>query len=287
MNGSSWRYWLGGGALALLLMVAVVWATGKPRVSTQPLDISKNGVHGVFTLRNRYHQLLLYNFRAVEPDALYRGSGFPKNLQAPIGSHYQVQQAALADDELFNFLRAHNVHRVVRLQVLDEPVPNDYFGERDYFNGLSSKTGYSIKVIQIPVQPGHAYDRDSRALQQYPDYEEQRIGLRAAAEFIDLMKHSPPNAGAVYLHDDAGKDRVGVVAAAYELWRNQGVGDRDTVWNQIVARYLVSNKLIARDGEAGKDAGGVSACPGTDPPGYVCQSWLDGIRPELERVAGL
>ena len=287
MNGSPLRYWLGGAVVALLLCAATVWATGKPRVSAQPLDISKNGVHGVFTLRNKYRQLLLYNFRAVEPGALYRGSGFPVNLTVPQGLHGEIHQAAFADDELFQFLRAHNIHRVVRLETIDEPIIGNYFAEQGYFRDLSAKTGYPIHVIRLSVQAGHAFDRDDRTLRLYPDYDERRIGLRAASEFIDMMKHSAPDAGAVYLHDDNGKDRTGVVAAAYEMWRNQGVGDKNALWDQVMQRFLVSNKLIERDGEVAHYAGDPSACPNGEEPGYVCQAWLDGIRPELEKIAGL
>ena len=48
--------------LSLAAFVAVV--AGLPRRSRQPLSLAHNGVHGLFTLHNKWHQLLLYNFRA-------------------------------------------------------------------------------------------------------------------------------------------------------------------------------------------------------------------------------
>jgi len=101
------------------------------------------------------------------------------------------------------------------------------------------------------------------------------------------MKAHPPERGAVYLHDDAGKDAAGIAVAAYELWRNQGRQDPQELWERVLARYMVSNVVIARDREAAGLAGGTVSCPGEAEPGFVCSRWLEAIRPDLERIAQL
>ena len=167
---------------------------------------------------------------------------------------------------------------------------SDFYSEQGYFEfwnqSTTDKDGYHIETVQLSVPGGHAYDTNGRRLAaSFLDQDDRRFGLRAASEFIELMKNRKPSDGAVYVHDDAGKDRTGVVCAAYELWRNQGTMGRDALWQQVMNRYLVSNVLIDRDGEAAFYAGGKHACGKGEEPGFVCSGWLDRLRPQLETIA--
>lgn len=281
MQPGKWLWALGA---VLVLSVATIWATGQPHLAAgEPLDLEHNGVHAPYNVRNAKGELMLFNFRAVEPGLLYRGSGFPRNKWVQDGAEKRLRAAALQDGQLFDFMRARNIHRIITLQEVDT-----YYAEKGYFEFWERKAGYPMQVQRLSVRTGHAYDRDEADLLKYPALEDRRFGLRAAAEFIHIMKFHNPKEGAVYLHCDAGKDRTGVVVAAYELWRNRGTADRDTLWRQVMERYLVSNVLIARDAEAGKYAGlSPSACPGEDKPNYVCRGWLEPLRRDLERIAQL
>lgn len=282
--------------------VVAIGLIGRPRVSTRPLDLTSSGVPSRATLRDRNGWLLLYNFRVVEPGVLYRGSGFPRNRKGSLGGSFDLHPAAFFNGEAFDFLRRNGVRLVVTLET-----PEHYYGERGYFNYWSHKTGYIIRVKPLPVHAGHAYDKDIThaseknviPLIRYPEAE-RRSGLRAAAEFIDLMhrrdllRRQPRAQGAVYLHCDAGKDRTGVVVAAYELWRNQGLIDRDRLWQLVLQRYLASNAAVSRDNEARAFAGVTTDCPGVSVgqgvrPGaeVVCPGWLESLRPQLETIAQL
>ena len=69
--------------VALIVMVAfAVLAAGRPRRVARSLPIDHNGVHAPYNVKNRRGQLLFYNFRAVEPGVLYRGSGFPRGRRS-------------------------------------------------------------------------------------------------------------------------------------------------------------------------------------------------------------
>jgi hypothetical protein len=69
------------------------------------------------------------------------------------------------------------------------------------------------------------------------------------------------------------------------MWRNQGRVPREELWSQVMARYLVSNVVIAKDKKAMLFAGGTHACGAGQPAGFVCAGWLQALRPQLETIA--
>lgn len=282
MDRSGWN-WSFLGVIMLVLAVGVTTAVaGWPRTTNRSLDLSRNGVHGVYNLRNKKGELLLYNFRAVEPGVLYRGSGFPRNRRGKLGEKVGKHPAAYFDRQVFDFFRSKNIRRIITLQE-----QGNFYGELGYFDYWSRKTGFHIDVQAIPIKNGHAYDRDARPLIKYP-MKERWFGLSAAAEFIRIMQKYDKRDGAVYIHCDAGKDRTGVVAAAYELWRNQNHPDPEALWKQVRERYLVSNVVIARDPEAARFAGGkVSPDNQVLSRDFVRPEWIEKLRPDLERIAHL
>jgi len=165
--------------------------------------------------------------------------------------------------------------------------PKSAASKKPISTGGAKKTGYAINVKRLTVRNGHAYDIDSTMLERFSNVQDRRTGLRAASDFIQFMKRRQPGDGAIYIHDDIGKDRTGVVCAAYELWRNRGTADADTLWDQVMNRYLVSNTVIDRDKEAARIAGGKTDCGFGENPNYVCSGWLAAIRPQLEIIAQL
>ena len=282
MNRNSIGY---GFLTAALCTAGFVLVAGRPmRSPLQQIDLEHNGVHAPYNIHNPKGDLLFYNFRAVEPGVLYRGSGFPRNKW--VDAEKKVRVAAFLDGQTFEFLRARGIRRIIRIQApSDFKRTEDFYAEPGYFEYWSQKTGYKITHETLPVRAGHAYDPDAKGLQKYP-FEEQRSGLRAASDFIEIMKKHKASDGAIYFHCDAGKDRTGVVAAAYELWHNRGTASPDTLWQQVMERYLVSDALIKRDPEASKFAGDQGDC-GDGTTGFVCRSWLEKLRPQLETIAQL
>jgi len=267
---------------ALLLVLALMWLAGQPLISAQPLPIQHNGVHAPYTVRNRQGELLFFNFRAVEPKQLYRGSAFVPNRVVLVEGRKQARPAAFADSQAFDWLRERGIRTIICLQEAEI-----CRAEKSYFDQWGKKTGYHIDVRRLTVRNGHAYDTDSALLERFPEVQDRRTGLRAAADFIEFMKRRKPGDGAVYVHDDTGKDSAGVVCAGYELWRNRGTADADTLWDQVMNRYLVSNVVIERDKEAARLAGGKTDCDFSEAPNYVCTGRLQKVRPQLELIAQL
>jgi protein-tyrosine phosphatase len=264
-----WPLWVVAGALA-----AGFLGLGRPRTTPgAALDLTQN-VDEVRVLRNPKGELLMYNFRAVEPGVLYRSSGFPRNRKAVENSETKKTPAAFADGQVFDFLKKRNIHTVVMMQEEEY-----YWAEQGYFDWWQKRTGYRIKVVALPVKAGHAYDQDSSG------------ALRAASKFLDLMKARKPGDGAVLVHCDAGKDRTGVAVALYELWRNQGKMNKDELWAQVRERYLASNAAIGSDKETSAWAAPRVECRdcghGRGGPGFVCGEWLDKLRSNLELLAQL
>lgn len=263
-----WPLWI------FVLLFAGVLALGRPRRAPGTLlELSKNAGE-VAVLRNRAGELMLFNFRPVEPHVLYRSSGFPVNKKIVENGKTKKRPAAYGDDQLFQFLQKRGIHTVVTLQETES-----FWAEQGYFEWWEKRTGNKIEVVSLPIKIGHAYNRDSSG------------AVRAAAKFLAFMKKRKPEDGAVLVHCDAGKDRTGVVIAAYELWRNEGKMDRDELWQRVRARYLESNNAIRSDKEAGAWAGETKMCndcgDGKVGAGWVCGEWLDKLRPDLELLAQL
>jgi hypothetical protein len=228
-------------------------------------------VHGVYNLHARNGELLFFNIRAIETGKLYRASGFPRNHYGTLDGKRALHPAALFHGEAFNFLRSKNIRTIVTLEGTAE-----FYALQGYLRSWGKMSGYQIRIVPLTTMPEMAYSRSSRT--------EQLFGLRAAGEFINLMKRNAPQEGAVLLMGHAGKDAVGVVAAAYELWRNIGNENRDTLWQKVMDRYLVSDVLIKRDKEARKFSGEPYLCKDGE-EAYVCSEFLEGLRPDLERIA--
>ncbi|MBV9469716.1 MAG: hypothetical protein JOZ57_10790 [Abitibacteriaceae bacterium] len=239
-------------------------------------------------MKNKKGELLFYNFRAVEPGVIYRGSGFPRDKVVTEGGKRSLVPAAYQDGQAFNFFRARGIRHIIALREEDD----EFHAEQGYFEYWNkywlqqNQPQATIIVTALPVRSGHAYDLNARKLKDFPPGQPP-FALRAAADFIDIMKAHKPADGAIYIHDSAGKDSAGIVAAAYEMWRNQGRVDREKLWQQVMDRYLVSNVLIARDRTATRFAGRKLACQGESEPNWVCKRWLEKLRPELETIAQL
>src|SRR5688500_10113740 len=101
MDRSGWN-WNFLGVLMLLLAVGVTTVVaGRPRTTNRSLDLSRNGVHGVYNLHNKKGELLLYNCRAVEPGVVYRGSAFPRNRYGKLSKKVGTYPAAYFDRQVF------------------------------------------------------------------------------------------------------------------------------------------------------------------------------------------
>lgn len=262
--------------LFLILPALVVFLASRPYKTQHPLDLAGSGVRGVYNLRDRDGKLVLANFREVEPGVLYRGSGFIEFDQAENPTGKDQLKAKPASGEVFKFLRSKGIRTVFSL------LPREKFeAEKGYFDWHGKRTGYRIKVVSLPVIERQA----DNGLGFYDD-RGWHGSLRAATEFIELMKKRQPQDGAVYLHCSAGKDRTGIVIAAYELWRNRGVLDRDTLWQKVLNRYLVSDTLLNRAPDAKRFAGEKATCD-DGKKGYVCDEWLEKLRGDLEFIAQL
>jgi len=243
------------------------WLAGRPRrPHPAPLPLESDGIEETANVRDGEGRLVYLNFRTVEPGVLYRGAAFPRNARvAREGGAPVDAPAAFADQNAFDFLRARNVRTVIALFEKD----SEFYEEEGYFRFYSGETHYPISVVWIPVPPASAYASDESS------------GLHAGAELIILMKRRRPEEGAVFVHGESGKDATGVAVAAYEIWRNQGWAEAETLWNQVLARYLVSNRTLLDAPELGIEK---APCD-SRPPSFVCPEWLNGLRPDLERIA--
>jgi hypothetical protein len=251
-------------ALSLALGLA---ARGRP-TQASPLPLESEGIEGSANVRDGEGRLVYVNFRTVEPGVLYRAAAFPRNAElAHDGGAPRPAPAAFIGDAVFQFLRARNVRTVV---VLFEE-QHDFFEEEGYFRFWSERSGYPVSVLWVPVGAGSAYGRDETS------------GLHAAAEVIALIKRRGRDGGACFVQGESGKDATGVVAAAYEMWRNWGWTERDTLWNEVLRRYLVSNRILLDVPELG-----IAKAPcESRSPSFVCPEWLTRLRPDLERIAQL
>lgn len=219
-----------------------------------PLDLSGDGVQGSAVIVEAGGQTLAYNFRAVEPGVLYRASDFNRARPAGEGDGSNVQPVAFKDGQLFEFLRARGVRHVVSLLT-----PPEYYAEEGYFQFWSKRSGYVVTTSTVAVDPADVYGTNDRS------------GVHAAAELLAIMKGRKPEDGAVLIHGEAGKDAIGVMAAAYELARTIDRGDDAGAWSGVVRRYVASNALAPAQQQSG-DVHGAS---------------LEKIRPSLMFVARL
>jgi hypothetical protein len=210
------------------------------------LDLSTDGVQGPGVLMNTEGETLIYNLRAVEPGRLYRASDFNRaNVTAANGS---AQPAAFKDGQLFTFLQTLKIHHVISLLP-----PPDYYAEEGYFQFWTKRSGYEITTMSVVVAPDDVYGKDDRS------------GAHAAGELLSLMHDRDATGDAVLIHGEAGKDAIGIMAAAYELARTSGRVDASAAWTSVVRRYLASNALAP------------------PPPGSpeVTAASLERVRPEL------
>lgn len=255
-------------AAAMVALGLCLWLAGRPRPQRSPLPLEGDGVEQSANVRDGDGRLTFVNFRTVEAGVLYRGAAFPRNAQVTEQRGVPVAApAAFADDAAFRFLQARNVRTVVAL-FEDQ---RDFYEEEGYFRFWSDRAGYRITVVWLPVPLADAYGRDETS------------GLRAGAELISLMKERGGAGGAWFVQGESGKDATGIVVAAYETWRNRGWTERDTLWSQVLARYLASNRTLLEVPELG-----IAKTPcASRPPSFVCPEWLEGLRPDLERIAQL
>jgi hypothetical protein len=216
-----------------------------------PLDLSNDGVQGSAVVVNPEGQTLVYNFRAVEPGVLYRASDF--NRARPAGDA-GAQPAAFKDGQLFNFLKSLNVHHVISLLA-----PPEYYAEEGYFKYWTEHGGYTITTQSVAVGRDDVYGTNDRS------------AVHAAAELLAAIRHRKPEDGAVLIHGEAGKDAVGVMAAAYELARTVDRVDDGTAWNGVVRRYIASNTYAVPQPESAA----------------VTAASLERIRPQLMFLARL
>ena len=252
---------IAAGIMVAIATVVVAAGCGSAAMAA-PLDLSGDGVDGPHVVKNLQGETLLYNFRTVETGVLYRGSDFARTPTA------NGQPAAFKDEQAFAFLRARNIRHVVSLV----PTP-DFYVEEGYLRYWTERTGYIVTATSLPVAPDQAYARNERS------------GLHAAAELIDIMRRHRPGDGAVLIHGEDGKDATGIAAAAYELWRNAAHQDPNAIWAGTLRRYMASNALLSqpRHWEA---VAATSACRDNE-PGLVCAEELEALHDDLLFVAAL
>jgi protein tyrosine/serine phosphatase len=214
--------------LAVLALTAAAGCRSLDRGA--PLDLSNDGVQGSAVLVSSDGQTLVYNLRAIEPGVLYRASDF--NRARPAGDS-GAQPAAFRDGQLFNYLKSLNVHHVISLLA-----PPEYYAEEGYFKYWTDRGGYSITTSSVAVARDDVYGTNDRS------------GVHAAAELLAAMIRRKPEDGAVLIHGEAGKDAIGVMAAAYELARTVDRVDDEAAWNGVVRRYLASNTFAAPQPES-------------------------------------
>jgi len=238
---------------SVLFAVSIAGVSGCRSLNSAPvLDLSTDGVQESPVFVSQEGQTLIYNLRAVEPGRLYRASDFNRTKAGAAADGSAVQPLAFKDGQLFTFLRSLHIHHVVSLL----PTP-DYYAEEGYFQFWTQRSGYSITTTPLVVAQDDVYGKDDRS------------GLHAAAELLALMKDRKTTDDAVLIHGEAGKDAIGVMAAAYELARTNGRADEATAWAGVVRRYLASNAL---------------ASPQPESPAVTADS-LERIRPELMFLA--
>lgn len=257
-------------ALLLVLTAAAVVPAAVCRSGSggAALSLTSDGIERDPTVTSREGQVLMFNLRTVEPRRLYRSSAFPRNVREAGPDGERVKPAALHNEEAFELVRSLGIRQVLLLT----DSADDFYAEEGYFRYWRERTGYDVKVTCVPVAAEEAYGTTDRS------------GLHAAAVLVAHMRHHRPEDGAVLVQGEAGKDAVGVAVAGYELWRNRGRLDPDTLWRQVTARYLQSNRGLR---DVPGDTEGVRPGRCAQGEAFVCAEWLAARRWELESVAGL
>ncbi|MDQ3070133.1 MAG: hypothetical protein M3R55_10450 [Acidobacteriota bacterium] len=233
-----------------------------PRQAT-PLLLDDPGIDGETVVRDRRGRPIIANVRTVEKGVLYRGSGFPTSFPSNSG------EKEYADQTAFEFLRSRNVRHVVAL--MDDEAA--YYAEDGYLKFWSEKTGFAIGTTWVRIDQAGAYAKDDRG------------GLHAAGILISLMRERVAGAGAVYVHDLDGVSHAGIAVAGYELWRNRGWNDYDSLWTLAERRFLGGNRTMQDWQRAGK-APAQAACPNGS-RAFVCRESLRSLREELRFVIEL
>ena len=160
-------------ALAALCAL-IIFVASRPRIAPRPLaNLQKNGVHGVYNLHAKNGELLLYNFRAVETNKVFRCSRFPRNHRSQLNGKMGLSAAAYFHGQAFDFLRSHNIRTVF----LTESEVESY-ALKGYLESQAQRTGHRIRLINYPVPPKQAYARGTG---------ERESALRRAAQFIQFM----------------------------------------------------------------------------------------------------
>ena len=255
-------------AVFVAAAAAVGWAGGHASAPAAPaIPLEGTGVEGETTLRDADGRIMVANFRLVEPERLYRASSFPVNATLDMPEGRRPAPAAYVGPTFFELLRARNVRQVVTLDEADHA----FYAEEGYYRYWTERTGYAIALTHIPVAADDAYGRDDLS------------GLHAGAMLVSMMRGRAAGQGAVLVHGDAGKDGLGIAVAVYETWRNHAWTDRETLWQQVTARYVLSNRLLR---DTGSLLGESVKCP-SGQEGYVCPEWLSPLRGDVEFIAKL
>ncbi len=212
--------------LAVVIAGVVAWAARPAAPFPTPLDLASVPVAGGETVRNLQGQVVLTDFRAIEPAVLYRAAGFPESRALPQPLHDGDLYPSLADESIFEQLRRSNVRHVVALQSNKKA----FDAERGYFDYWAQRTGYRITTHWLPVDEQQIYNKDEHG------------ALHAAAEVLATMKSRKAGDGAVLVHGD-NLETAGIVEAAFQLWRSRGHLDSATLWQQIAARFIYPQRL--------------------------------------------
>lgn len=210
--------------LVAAVLISVLVLRPEPRHATA-LPLEADSHEGPAAVRDGRGRVVLDNLRTVEPGVLYRGSAFPTTFpKADGGREY-------ADRTAFDYLRGLNVTHVVAL--LDDA--DAYYAEDGYLRYWSDETGHRITTTWVPIDRDGAFALNDRG------------GVHAAGMLIAVMRERAGR-GAVYLHDPDGTTHAGVAAAGYELWRNRGWHDADSLWPLVERRFAGGETAAADSG---------------------------------------
>ena len=201
-----------GKLLGLVVAVSFLWALARPAPRLpSPLPLGPPTASRISDVEDAYGRRVLRDLRVVEDNVFI--VGVP--LTATQG----------AGDTAFEFLRRRSVALVVSLT----PDQQRFYEEEGYLRYWEQKTGHHIAALWLPVLSDRIYMNNDRS------------ALHAAAELVVRFKREWPAPSAVYLSGGSeigGRDAREIVVAAYELWRNRGWVDEDTLWSDVESRFM-------------------------------------------------